>query len=195
MGRQAPGAEHHVEVGRIAGQCGHQGAAAVNAGLEQGFIEGGIGHQHRQSAVFGGLAAIRVHLHHQQRHPFAGELLADFAADAAIAAEDHMVVHGGKPADETAFAQTPEIAGFRQAQDPLDGELHHHQATHQRQGGDHPTSAAEHQGVGIAEPHGAEGHQHHPVTVAPVPAFGDAVSQGRSVHQHQQGNGRLPRPQ
>ena len=42
-GRQAAGAEDHIEIGSVVGQGRHQGAALVNAGLLQGFIEGGIG--------------------------------------------------------------------------------------------------------------------------------------------------------
>ena len=67
----------------------------MDAGIQQGFVEGCVGHQHGQPPFFGGLPPFHIHLHHQQGNVFPGELFGDFTADAAIAAKDHMVVHGG----------------------------------------------------------------------------------------------------
>ena len=67
----------------------------MDAGIQQGFVEGGVGHQHGQPPLFGCFAALRVHLHHKQGNVFPGKLFGDLAADAAIAAKDHMVMHGG----------------------------------------------------------------------------------------------------
>ena len=126
VGRHAPGAEHHVEVGGVVGQGGHQGPAAVDARLEKGFIQGGVGGYHRQAALFGRVPALTVHLNHQQRHVFPGELFGDFAADTAVAAEDDMVIHAEKPAVELALPQAPKVAGFRESKDALDTDLDNH---------------------------------------------------------------------
>jgi hypothetical protein len=99
----------------------------MDARLQQGLIEGGVGEQHRQPPLLRLVAAARVHLHHQQRDLLPDQLIGDLLADAAIAAENHVVVHALDPVAETALAPAPEVAGFGEAHQVLDGELHHHE--------------------------------------------------------------------
>ena len=159
----------------------------MDARFQEGFVEGGVRHQHRQAPLLCRLAAFGIHLHHQKGHPLPGQLFADLPADAAIAAEDHVVLHGGEPAEVAALPQAPKVAGFREAEDRLDGELHHHQAAHQREGCDGTACLVQDLGVGVAKAQGAEGNQHHPVAIAPVPALGDPVAQGGRIDQQHQG--------
>ena len=65
----------------------------MDAGIEERLIQGGIGIQHRQASLLGRIAALGIRFHHQELHPFPGELFGDLAADAAIAAENHVIVH------------------------------------------------------------------------------------------------------
>ena len=111
MGRQATGAEGHIEVGGVVGQGRHQGAALVDAGLLEGFIEGGIGQQHPQAPLLGLGHPVGVHFHHEQRHVLGTELFGDFAADAAVAAENHVVMHAPQLLPGASIAKDLEVTG------------------------------------------------------------------------------------
>ena len=187
LGGEAAGTQHHIQIGGVAGEGCHQGPAPVDTSFQEGFVEGGVRHQHRQAPLLCRLAAFGIHLHHQKGHPLPGQLFADLPADAAIAAEDHVVLHGGEPAEVAALAQAPKVAGFREAQERLDGELHHHQAADQGEGRDSTAGPVQNLGMGVAKAQGAERDQHHPVAVAPVPALGDPVAQGGRIDQQHQG--------
>ena len=138
------------------------------------FIQGGVAFEHFQLALARGACIFWRVFNDQQTHAFGDQLVSDLPADAAIAAEDHVLAHSLDLAQLSLTPPQLKVARFLQAQHPLQGLLHHHQTTHQDGGGD-PTARV---GVGhlIAVTHGGEGHEHPPKAVAPVPVFCPAVA-------------------
>ena len=74
------------------------------------------------------------------------------------------------------LADAAKVAGVRQLQQFLDGLLDHHEAAHQEQRGHDPAAGVDQLGVLIAKAKRAEGDQHHPVAIAPVPALDQPVT-------------------
>ena len=193
---EPPGAEYYIEVGGVVGQGGYQSPAIENARLLEGFIQGGVAFEHFQLALARRARILWRVFNHQQGHTFGDQLVGDLAADAAVAAEDHVLAHSLDLAQLSLAPAQSKVARFLQAQHPLQRLLHHHQATHQDRSG-HPTACV---GVGhlIAVPHGGEGDEHPPKAVAPIPVLGPAVANGASgehaEQRHQGGGGEGAQP-
>ena len=162
----------------------------------KGFIQGGVAFEHFQLAFARGAGILRRVFNHQQAHAFGDQLVGDFAADAAVAAEDHVLAHSLDLAQLSLAPAQLKVARFLQAQHPLQGLLHHYQATHQ-DGGGYPPACV---GVGhlIAIAHGGEGDEHPPKAIAPIPVLGPAVANGASgehaEQRHQGGGGEGAQP-
>ena len=150
----------------------------VQPSVQKGFINGGIGLKHLKPSVFGNGLAVRVGFDHHQRHPVLLQLGSDLLADPAVATENHVMFHALQSLLEAQFPQPPEISRFRQSQDALNHQLHHDHATDDDQNRDQTSLGGQRFNFSVAN--GADGDQHHPEAVPPVPSLGEAVAAGTS---------------
>ena len=160
----------------------------MEACFQKRFVAGGIGFEHAQPPFLGRLDALCIELHDQHLDVVLQELLADLSADAAIPANDDVVVHAPEFAAKAQSTQLAEVTGFRQTEEPLNRQLHHHHTAANDQHSHQPSSGGERFHFAVAD--GADGDQHHPKAVPPVPAFGDAIPEGSTADHGDQSQNR-----
>ena len=147
---------------------------AFQASVQERFIEGCIRLKHLQSIGFCNIPTIRVGLNHHEGNLIPLQLGCDLLTDAPVAAEDDVIVQAFQHAVDAELLQSAEITRVLQAKHPLNGQLNNDQATDHDQHRHQPSSWGEGFHLPVAD--GADGDQHHPQTVPPIPAFREAVT-------------------